>query len=754
MPFAPLLRCAALVIASLALNAQELVTLTVADDIGVPRAGEAVTSGIPLPQGLLAADASLQLSAGGKRIPAGFTVINRWPDGSARWVLLDTVLDVPANGSVTLSLDQTAARPLRGTLAVDDGAEQISVDTGAAQFVVRKSGFRLFESLSVDGEQILAAMPEGLSMTIGDDEYLFSDDQSTVIVEDQSDMRVVLLATGKTVRQGGTDRFDYEVRIAAYRGRAELKVTVSVLKKYGKRRHATHLTDLSLGLKLAQADGDLAFALGTDGDAATGQLSGDQHAVVHASSSTSFTLGGAAEGSGNPKKSKPTTLGWGDLRGRSGGVAAGVHRFWQTFPKAIEATGDGRLFVRLYPRQQQEGVDLYTGTARTHEVLIVPHRGKPSVAELQNRFAAFQSPLRAFPSSQWLCRSGGLGILAEADPELYGEAAEPIGKATQTLDEIVTTLITDHRDHWRKRGVTMDAYGWMAWGDTLHWVWQKVPEPKGSPWTIVWDSNYYDKPHMLLMHFARTGRREAFDFFMDASWHLMDIGVVHYDPHSCPQGGGSRRCPSTNHYGFDPPEHKDIVVNAFDHHKSESLFERYYLTGDRRALRTALDLANFALSQKAQDRGSRKAGHQINSLVAAWHFDHDQKWLDKAREVVDANMARQEQFDGGFRNRPNFHQGLLAEGFCEYYLASGDQDVLDAIKHQCDFFTAKGKYEPNQTPAFTLVFWKTGERKYLDEGMKHLVSRTPGHLGKDTPMFLRGLGKAAGYVARGLGTIE
>jgi len=80
-----------------------------------------VTSGVPLPRGVVKDVASLRLTdAQGREIPCQFTPLSRhWAlDGSVRWVLLDFQIDLPANGSVTVWLSndgpaRAAPPPLR-----------------------------------------------------------------------------------------------------------------------------------------------------------------------------------------------------------------------------------------------------------------------------------------------------------------------------------------------------------------------------------------------------------------------------------------------------------------------------------------------------------------------------------------------------------------------------------------------------------------------------------------------------------------
>ena len=95
-----------------------------------------VTGGVPLAQGAAPAGAEFALTtAGGQPVPLQSRVLARWKDGSARWVLLDFMADVPAAGSAAFALSpgrvgspapactgvRLAAGPGGGILAVGDG---------------------------------------------------------------------------------------------------------------------------------------------------------------------------------------------------------------------------------------------------------------------------------------------------------------------------------------------------------------------------------------------------------------------------------------------------------------------------------------------------------------------------------------------------------------------------------------------------------------------------------------------------------
>jgi hypothetical protein len=741
----------------------ELVRLKCAEAAGVERQGEPVTSGVPFPEGAVKDAGKLALvGANGKAIPAAFTVLSTWPkDKSVRWALLDTQVSVPANGAADLAVGLGAPAAPAAKLVVDDGADLITVNTGVLKFTVRKKGFRLFESAWLDesgkgsftdAHKLLVEHGEGLAMTVKDQRYTSAGDPSgSVTVEEKTPLRVALLATGK-LAGSGPDGYHYEVRIHAYAGSPLVKVVPTVIKKFGKRRDITqNFTDLSLGLKLASAKG-LGYALGGEEAPASGKLDAGKTAGVLVSSSTKWEFTGEAKGSGDPKGKKPLTLGWADLSGADGGVAVGVYRFWQVFPKGLELSGDGTIDVGLLPKRLGKPQEFYTGMARTHEVLVVFH-GKAAPAELQKRFVAFQKPLFAQAPAEWYCQKTGVfGPMAAAGTELAPGATEAVKKLDAQIAGCFDQLTGQRRDNYQRSGVTMDAYGFLAFGDTIHYTWDE--EPVGSPWKIAWDSNYYDLPLLAGLTFVRTGERKFLDYFTDHTWHLMDVDVIFWDDSPSEARGGSRRCPATNHVGFDPPEHKEPVHNAsFDHHKSESLFARYLLLGDRRSLSAAQDLLWWAENTKRDGAlGVRNSANQTLTLLAGYWLTGDEKYLAHAKKLVDGNVGLVEKNKGPFVGKWNFVDGLVVESLLKYHWATGDEAAAKAVQAYSDWQieTKAGSQGAQGASSSTLchafAYSRTGEEKYLQAALFYLPRGTTGNLGKDMAISFRNTPHVSGLL--------
>src|SRR3989475_236909 len=115
------------------LTVQEAIYSSVA---GVNRAQDPVTVGIPISDSNQITDVS-QLGLTGAS--AGqFRVLGRWPSGNLKWVLVDTLADVPAGGQNTNIVLTTGSGNFGGSNLATDNGSTLSINTGTASFTIKK----------------------------------------------------------------------------------------------------------------------------------------------------------------------------------------------------------------------------------------------------------------------------------------------------------------------------------------------------------------------------------------------------------------------------------------------------------------------------------------------------------------------------------------------------------------------------------------------------------------------------------------
>ncbi len=723
-----------------AAGAAPIVRLTVEERSGLNRRSEPITAGVPLPEGIVQNPGSLTLlDERARPVPVFIKAVTRWlDDGSVKWLHLRFSSDVASKGKRTLTLARgtEASRP-QTALRIADEQDRIAVVTGPLRFTVSKNRFNgVAEAwLDTSGRQkfaessrLLAPHTGGLVLRAAGREYRGSNDAaSEVSVEEQTPLFVIIKARGNLYASDGTKGFSYVCRLTAYAGQASVTVQVSVANTVGPRREDAVPLEM-LAWEMPTVIRNPRVLVGGENQIHEARLGATNSAWIHQGNSDTYELGGSLGGSGKGKATKPLTTGWASLSDGRRGVAAGVRWFWQLYPRTVEATGSGALRLELYSGRDKP-LDVYTGVSRTHDVLLVFYDTKTPATQLRDSFAAFQEPLRAFAPARWYCRdTKAFGNLVDADQSLFNAQRETLETYlkwwTANFDNVKRL-----RDGQSLRGVNRDAYGWLEFGDGFHYVWQPG---NADPRNLAWDGNYYDFPHACLLHFLLTGRTDFFDFFIEHSRHLADVHMVHYDPDPL-FIGSNRYCPPTDHVRMDPSRGdyrtaQVYVSNTFNHHKTLSLFENYLLTGDRRSLDVALLGLKYAFDNRGADHSynePRGPGNQLLTLLAGYEFTGDRKYLDRCGRIIEFGKQAQQKNGGAFAPRSGqyFQVGITLEGLIKYYQLTNDESVVPMVKAAIDFFLAKNQFFTNCAHAAGFLYRKTGQREYLDFGLK-AVSRS------------------------------
>ncbi|MFC1544904.1 hypothetical protein ACFL4X_01935 [Gemmatimonadota bacterium] len=279
------------------------VELTVKERSGIDRIDEPVTSGIPLPQGYEDNAAHLYLESGGKAIKAHIRPVNRWPDGSLRWVQTDFVASLVAGQEMPLLLVRGNAPTIESALKVVEDNSHIMVSNGLIKAEVKKSGFNVLDRVELisNGRPLVENNSRGLSTLVGGVEYLSANDRDcTVEVESQNPVRVVVRAVGKLKDSSGNNVFDYVCRLYFNDGTPVVRVVYSIEYHNQDIEKKVVIEDLGLELKLTEKE---SFVIGRDGGNVMGKLPANGSAWVFAPSSDKYSFGGAASHgrNGNPK---------------------------------------------------------------------------------------------------------------------------------------------------------------------------------------------------------------------------------------------------------------------------------------------------------------------------------------------------------------------------------------------------------------------------------------------------------------------
>ena len=133
------------------------VPVSVREPAGVARRGEPASGGIPFKPAQVKDVADLILvDAAGKPLPAQFTKLAGYDDGSVQWALVDAVVpELAANGTVRYTIRTgSGAAPAR-PLKIEETDDKVVVDTGVVTFTVNKANFALFDEVTIGGRKVV-----------------------------------------------------------------------------------------------------------------------------------------------------------------------------------------------------------------------------------------------------------------------------------------------------------------------------------------------------------------------------------------------------------------------------------------------------------------------------------------------------------------------------------------------------------------------------------------------------------------------
>jgi len=354
--------------------------------------------GTPWPQGLVARDAAfaLRTDAGGD-VPVQSWPLAFWPDGSLKWSGHALGPDAPVAGAYTLVPAQapTPATPGAGMVTAD--AAGWSVDTGALQCRIPRTGPFVFATLARRGQTRLAdAELVVLTDDGADDEAAaparrrYRSDLATAVVEQDGPVRAVMKLTGTHRHADRTALLPFTLRLYFYRGSSAVRILHTLV--YDADPGKTFVRGIGLRARVALAgaphDRHVRF-VGADGGVFAesvrgltglrrdaGTLADDQHAgrplppvdtwpapiaqgLAHIPAFGSWRLLQAdSRGYTIAKRTGPghawvhaadgmRAAGTGYLGDAGGGVAFGVRHFWQGGPGQLDIDGADRDNARI-----------------------------------------------------------------------------------------------------------------------------------------------------------------------------------------------------------------------------------------------------------------------------------------------------------------------------------------------------------------------------------------------------------------------
>jgi len=615
-----------------AASAAELsVPVTVAEPAGVERKSEPASGGVPFKRGQVKSVEELALfDKDGKAIPAQFSKLAAYEDGSVQWALADFLVDLPAGGKAEFAVKSGKAALPAKPLEISETADKVMVDTGTLKFAVNKQKFDLLESVEFGGRKVAGSgAVEMLNCELepakpgkpgawapqvvkegGKTFPCKAGKPAKVSWEYKGPVRATLRVDGDYEGEGGAP-LCYTVRITAWAGSGAVRLEHSIRNSNPKEGADAGIREATLGLKLnlkgaEQGQGPGWLALG--GDEAS-LLVSHQH------------TGGCFPGGKNaPQKVESGGEGltiWVVPERKAAKEPAPADAPAQEPPKGkkkkdpsgAEMAGYGPSFFALADCAHKDS-----------QVWLYFHKGALDAAAAGKRHQGFVSRLHALADGAWVSETGCMG---------YGRFG----------------TLQDEMDTYKK-------WGWQGWDDPKKQAQaHRAHDPNAYVDHMdVHDESEADSAELGLLMYLRTGDRGWFDlgeaYARYYKTHLiLRTDGFEYDGFRHERQGPSQKskrpCKGLN-FGWYDPKFADCGIGGWNdsrmhmcHFWGNGAFDHYCLTGDVDSLEAGLDMAEYAAltySDAVPGKWGLSLGRawarQFQCVTRAYELTREKKWKD------------------------------------------------------------------------------------------------------------------------------
>jgi hypothetical protein len=651
-----------------------LLILRIADISGAARLGWPVRGGVPLSRGRVTDLQRLSLrDEQGVLLPLQATALARWPDGSVKWVLLNSSVDVPAGGQRRLDLcllpDPAPAAPLLAT----QSNQGVAIQTATLRLTLPHPPSATLWQLAVDHnrdgrwsddeavpgtsdawvrlQQRPPGEPEAENWLrdASDDPgavfHALADPQRTVTIEENGPLHAAVRLDGWHADADGRRVFPYTLRIHAWRDSARLQFQHTFVASEDVRNHFVREMAVQLPgaaqprlALVGQGPRSESLPLGSSAQQALSVFSVGTPRLYHlvpftqANPVRAWIARSDEKGQWTQEEAGEMPRGWAAVVGERGAAVVAMRDFDRMHPKELRVDGSGMLQVYLWPQRGGKCLDLRRrddqkraeyvendwdpyagrGVAVTHAWWVdygAPDQAQPLAAGAQALATAVNQDLRPIAAPQDVAATGAFGEFLPAGHPGFARLDAALAFAVAYLRQLRHAFELD---------------GMIDWGDVpIAGVGAKdhmnASHPQGIPFRGYngWANNDFAIAHGLFLHYLRTGDPHALLDAEAMTRHVMDVDTIHYYPEN-PELLGHGRRHDQQHWGNGPRSYCFAPFATIDY---------FLLTGDRRAYDVAKLMADHP------------AGYGRYSTVRFWEISGDDQYRESARRFLAEDLA-------------------------------------------------------------------------------------------------------------------
>jgi hypothetical protein len=664
------------------------VPLTVRNRTGSTLRAAAVRGGVPFALGQLKEGQALGLlDSADKLVPCATRPTAHWYDGSIKWLLVDTQVDVPAGGETALQLAPgTVATAASPQVKLTDTADSIIADTGSARFVFSKKQFGLPSQAWVDlngdracetqmiapGSEFVCEVQHDGPGAPNEENWLReasngprekftaapSGDYKCEI-ENANTLRATIKLSGWLVNASGRRLIQYVIRAQAFAGKSDLRLLPTFI--YAGKPKEDFIRTLYLRFPRV-SDTSTSWALGGE-TIHQGKLSGKDDASLYevgpgkiyhlAPYDQDKTVRYSVTQNGKQTATGKEAAGWARLSDKRGSMELAVRDFWQMHPKELKLQRDA-MTLYLWPEQGNRVLDLrrrYDEVENTYhyDLSLWPFGG-------EGVGVTHELALRLGPQATGTATEG----TASAVPNQGPAKAGPSDKTADLCTRLNAPLLLECTPEYY---ASTNAFGRFLPVDKQRFPHLEAAQEVGVAWLD----------------------RNQRQFHWDG---MIDYGDTLFHGYNTP-----------SHYGYINP--KGWCSRGYvgwlndDGGMTNGLFVQYLRSGDYQTFRLAENMARHSMD------------------VDTCHY-----CAEEPRFVGGGHRHDQQHWGNGTRG-----YGTATHGIIDYYLLTGSERALDVARETAQYHIDPYEGEDEDRIGGLIRFWEiSGEPKYKEAADKILAA--------------------------------
>ncbi|OED38098.1 hypothetical protein AB833_20605 [Chromatiales bacterium (ex Bugula neritina AB1)] len=661
---------------------------------GVPVCRQPFSLAVPFPVGAVEKSEQFSVTAlTGKASNSSFQPISLWSDGSVKWGLVKSRVEVSDGCYAKLQLENTSSveSPEAALLRMSESSEVIEVHDGGTRYEFQKAGQQIFPDVFTDGNRIWHGSEIFLEVSDKNRNLEFAKNTCTIESSNTASVKINVCGSIGVLPDKRIDvTFLFEII-----GGSWLSVSVAVHNPH-RARHPDGIWDLGdsgsikfneFTLRFKKNDSDQ-ISLRREPDSDWIELDGNSETTLFQASSggANWDSPNHIDANGNNTNQfcgYRVTVDEVQLhRGERASPAVRVHQqsgasysfsirqYWQNFPKSL-GFKNSAITLGLFPIEHGSDYELQGGERKKHTVVF-------SFSDENTALDWVDQPAVVTVSPDTVVESGVLrytnGSVSDEYDRLFGESLSSVN------------------GFFAKREI-IDEYGWRNFGDIF--ADHETLYHESDELFISHYNNQYDPIYGFARQFLLTADGRWYQLMVDLARHVLDIDIYrtnedraeynhgllwhtdHYKKaHTC-----THRTYSREHYAADCTGPKGGGPGS-EHCYTSGLLLYYQLTGDPDAREAVLRLTSWIrhfyegtgslieaakrfLSEDLSDfsdvcKGNsvfryrygidRGVGNYIRALLDSHELTADPQYVKEAENIIQSTFAandelRQRNFD-------------------------------------------------------------------------------------------------------------